>query len=142
VGSSTGGSAGHGCLLGLDIEEGPYDPITRQPRIWRVNVLNPSEIIRSAEFRREQAKDQKATIIANTRRDRDMCNLHGLLLRIGPAGDTLIGLTDQAGFSRERGKAAIDELVERGHVVTCEVVRGKNKRKLDGFRLSKFVDHK
>ncbi|MCA8997350.1 MAG: hypothetical protein KDA80_10190, partial [Planctomycetaceae bacterium] len=46
---STGGSAGHSSLIGLDIFEGIFDPQGTQPRGWDVNVLKAQEVISSEQ---------------------------------------------------------------------------------------------
>jgi len=40
---STGGSAGHSCLVGLDVFEGVFDP-GGKPREWNVNVVKPGTV--------------------------------------------------------------------------------------------------
>ena len=60
---STGGSAGHSSLVGLDIYEGVYDPYGAIPRVWEVSVLKPKDVIASEALRQEDAKEELAHIL-------------------------------------------------------------------------------
>lgn len=66
---STGGSAGHSSLVGLDIFEGVYDPQGTNPRVWNVNVLKPKDVIASEQNRKEEARERKSEERARTRQE-------------------------------------------------------------------------
>ncbi|TWU13354.1 hypothetical protein CA54_21890 [Symmachiella macrocystis] len=136
---STGGSAGHSSLLGLDIFEGIYDPSGASPRVWDVTTLKPHEVNRASEDRREEAKEAKAEFRVRTRLDRNRRKIIDVMVG-QPNGHTLSSLADQARMSRQRASEAIESRVEDGQLIACKVVKGKNKRELDGYQLANDDD--
>ncbi|MFN3297553.1 AAA family ATPase [Caldimonas sp.] len=137
---STGGSAGHSSLHGIDIYEGVHDAAGQEPRVWQVEMMKATEVFAEAEGRREQAKDTKEATRADARLRHDIGKLLDVLARY-PDGETITTLTKQAGVNRERGRTAIDTLVEEGQVVACELTKGNNRRVLPGFRLARFESY-
>lgn len=109
---SAGGSAGHGGLWAVDIDEGP----SGAPRHWNVELSTPGE-----------AREEKK---ADTLRQR--------LLdapREYPAGETRSVILDTAGKrSDPRARPVFDALVSEGLLVACKV--RKNTATYDGFRLA------
>ncbi len=67
---STGGSAGHSSLVGLNVYEGVYDPHGAIPRVWEVSVLKPKDVIASEALRQEDAKEEQAETRAKPGRKR------------------------------------------------------------------------
>jgi hypothetical protein len=130
---STGGSAGHSCLVGLDVFEGVSDPLNQTPRVWDVTVLKASDVIRRAAERREEAKEEGENVRSQAKLQRDMRRLTDVLQE-RPDGDTVTALTNAAGLSRERGRAALDAMADLSQIVTCRVTKGNN-RKLTGYQL-------
>lgn len=62
---STGGSAGHSTLVGLDIFEGVFDPTGQRPRTWDVRVLKAGDVIQASEERRAEAREERENAKAN-----------------------------------------------------------------------------
>lgn len=132
---STGGSAGHSCLVGLDVFEGEFNPHTGQPRVWEVNVVKPKEVISEEADRREEAKERKADIRTKARIARSRKKMLAAMKK-HPTGETLTALADQSGLPRNRAKEAIEILIESGDAETCKVIKGRNKREIDGYKLA------
>jgi hypothetical protein len=132
---STGGSAGHSTLLGLDVFEGVYDPQGSQPRVWNVHVLKPKDVISAEANRKEEAKEQQAESRAKMRLDANRRRM-AFALHQKPEGDTLTGLADLAGLSRKRAKEGIEVLIEKGVAIPCKVTKGRGRREIDGFKLA------
>jgi len=131
---SPGGSAGHSTLVGLDIFEGVFDPTGRTPRSWDVKVLKASDVIQATEERRAVAREERDNIRAQAKLKRDMDRITAVL-RNRPKGDTLTALTNAAGLSRERGRAAIAALADLETIVPCKLTKGNNKREVDGYAI-------
>jgi hypothetical protein len=132
---STGGSAGHSSLVGLDVYEGVFDPYGAIPRVWEVSVLKPKDVIASEALRQEDAKEEQAETRAKARQEASLRKLEEALAK-RPEGDTLSGLADLAGMSRKRAREGLDELLERGKVTPCTVIKGSGNRENEGYRLA------
>ena len=137
---STGGSAGHSSLIGLDIFEGIFDPQGAQPRVWDVNVLKAQEVIsseqrRSEQRRREEAKEKESEGRAMARLGANRRKM-AVALHNKPEGDMLTGLAAAAGLSRKRAREAIEVLIEKGVAISCKVAKGRGNRELHGFQLA------
>lgn len=94
---STGGSAGHSSLVGLDVFEGIYDPQRAQSRVWNVSVLKPKDVIAAEQNRKEEAKERNAEDRSKARQERGRRRM-AFALGHCPDGDTLTGLADRAGL--------------------------------------------
>lgn len=138
---STGGSAGHSSLVGLDVYEGVYDPYGAIPRVWDVSVLKPKDVIASEALRQENAKEEQAETRAKARQEASLRKLEEALAQ-RPEGDTLSGLADLAGMSRKRAREGLDELLERGKVTPCTVIKGRGNRENEGYRLANTTSSK
>ncbi|QDT32968.1 AAA family ATPase [Thalassoglobus polymorphus] len=135
---STGGSAGHSCLVDLDdVFEGEFNPHTGQPRVWEVNVVKPKEVISAEADRREEAKERKAEIRTTARIGRSRKKMLAAMKK-HPSGESLTALADLSGLSRNRAKEAIEVLIESDEAETCKVIKGRNKREIDGYKLANF----
>jgi hypothetical protein len=107
---SVGGSAGHGGLWALDIDEGVLPN-----RHWKVELLSPS--------------DARTAAKGDTVRDK----LLGAM-REFPGGEVMTNIMMMAGVRPDcRNKLIFEAMVEEGVLVPCEVQRGK--RVFPGFKL-------
>ena len=136
---STGGSAGHSSLVGLDVYEGVYDPYGAIPRVWEVSVLKPKDVIASEALRQEDAKEEQAETRAKARQEASLRKLEEALAQ-RPEGDTLSGLADLAGMSRKRAKESIEAFIEKRVAIPCKVVKDRDNREVYGFQLGHSVD--
>lgn len=130
---SAGGSAGHSCLVGLDIFEGVFDPKGTSPRVWDVSVIKTGDVVRAAAERRERANDERENTRVQAKLKRDMDRLVALLAD-RPDGETVTSLTNGARLSRDRGRLAIESLADLGRIVACKVK--KHNRDIDGYKLA------
>jgi len=109
---SAGGSAGHGGLWAIDVDEGP----SGQPRHWKVSLSTPSEA-------REEKKE-------NTVRQRILD-----AAREFAQGETKTGILTVAKVKSDTAVRAIfDSLVNEGLLIPCKVKKGAAG--YDGFRLA------
>ncbi|MFO0899315.1 MAG: AAA family ATPase [Pirellulales bacterium] len=121
---SIGGSAGHGSLHGLDIEEGTG----HGDRFWEVRLLDPSECRKEEEVSKQEEKELRTSA-----KDEAMLNrIIGLLMKTRE-GDTKRGLRDRLPAGEAAVGRALALGVDRGSVEPCEIVKGKQLR--DGFRI-------
>jgi len=121
---SIGGSAGHGSLHGLDVNEG----IGHGNRRWDVTLLDPSECQRGEEGRKEEAKEQRST----AKDDALLARIIGLLMKT-PEGDSRRSLRDRL----PAGDAAVGRAmalgVERGSLERCQIM--KSRQLCDAVRI-------
>lgn len=111
-----GGSAGHGALLGVDVDEGIYnEDIASGGRRWDVLVRPVSDV--RAE-RKEAAEQHKAA----QREQRDADDRRKMLesIRRCPDGETQKELSKLCGLSGERGATAIRTLLGEGRIKKIE----------------------
>ena len=131
---STGGSAGHSTQIGLNIFEGVFDPSGQTPRNWDVSIVKTRDVIRKSEQRRAVVKEEREKIKVQERLKRDMERIKAFL-QDRPAGDTVTAITNAAGLSRERGHAAIAALADINAIEECKLIKGNNRRELDGYKI-------
>jgi len=109
---SAGGSAGHGGLWALDVDEGP----SGKPRYWKVSLSTPS-----------QAREEKRE---NTIRSRILD-----AAREFPLGETKSELLKVAKIKSDPAvRAVFDSLVSEGLLIPCKVKKGAAG--YEGFRLA------
>ena len=114
---SVGGSAGHGGLWAVDIDEG----VSGKPRHWSVDLSSP------AEAREEKKGDTVRQRLLDAARE-------------FPAGETKSTILETAGKrSDPRVRSIFDALVNEGLLVSCKVKKGSAS--YDGFRLSTEADN-
>lgn len=130
---STGGSAGHSSLVGLDVFEGVYEP-GGKPRVWEVNVLNASEVIGAEEERCQQARDDEADQRRQARLERDL-NKVALVFEQHRDGETRSGVAEHCKLSRKRAREAIDVMLDEAMLEQCQVAKGRGSRMCEGYRL-------
>jgi hypothetical protein len=124
-----GGSAGHGSLWGLTIDEGILDPEGFTGRHWDVEVKSVGDAREQAKREREnrKAEDQEAREEDHRRRVLDA-------LRQFPDGTTARALRDTAGLNIDNCGRATRTLLQQGKLTTCKVVNTRGT--YDGFRLA------
>jgi replicative DNA helicase len=124
-----GGSAGHGSLWGLTIDEGILDSETFTGRTWDVEVKSVGDAREQAKREREnrKAEDQEAREEDHRRRVLDA-------LRQFPDGATTRALREAAGLNIDNCGRATRTLLQQGKLTTCKVVNTRGT--YDGFRLA------
>jgi hypothetical protein len=109
---SIGGSAGHGGLWALDVDEGPAG----SPRKWDARLLTPDDA--KVEKRGDSARDKLL-----------------MALREFPNGETKNVLFTAAGVRKDViAQAVLDAMVEDGTVLVCEIT--KAGKTFDGYKLA------
>lgn len=130
---SAGGSAGHSSLWALDIAEGVYDGTT--PRYWQVDVMPAAEARKAVKDREDEAKAAKRGDQLN----RDVTALVRATAKFAD-GESKNVLRDKTALNSVRLNAALAEALDRGELVTCMVVKGRNKRTVEGYKLAPSED--
>lgn len=114
---SVGGSAGHGGLWGINVDEG-----SPEDRTWNVEVLDPEEAKQSV-----QTKDSQSRKVARdaARQQTVERNLDRLLndLSNHPDGDTKTAIGTRLGLGTGAFEAAKNLGLSRGVVLSCTVVK-------------------
>lgn len=127
----TGGSAGHGAGVAVDIDEGSLRD--EGGRRWEVSVTSIGRAVASAiDERKERAEQQKRE---HERQETDKA-VEAIVkaLKHSPEGLTFTRLRDGYGISRKYLNLAIDQLDLEQRIERCEVI-AKNKRAFAGVRL-------
>lgn len=121
----SGGSAGHGGLWALDIDEGLISDTSG--RHWDVEVSTVDNARAEVQRQREAAK-------ARQQEEREHEHTQRLLrtLRQFREGETARVLRDTAGLNQKNFAAAIHTLLAQGLAEKCEVM--KTRGRYDGFR--------
>jgi len=122
-----GGSAGHGSLWGVTIEEGQLDPDTFSGRTWDIAVSPAADAREQTKRDRDQRKAAEQEQREGEHRERLL-----RILRATPAGDTERALSKAAGMKADTFGRAVFALVQEGRAERCEIV--KHGVRYDGFR--------
>jgi hypothetical protein len=127
-----GGSAGHGALWALDIEEGVLDE-SFGGRQWQVTVVDGMAARAQAANERERKKEEKKE---GRMAEIQLKVLEALAKSVG--GDSLSGLCTTVSASKEGIRKALAALKQGGIVEECEVRKsgGRGERGYDGWRLT------
>ena len=124
---SWGGSAGHGGLKAVDVEEG----VASTGRFWDVDVLETEEARQAAAKQREKAKAE-----AQSEKLDDEIRKAAEALMAYPDGETKNVLRTRAGLSGTKFDAVLAEMMKRGQVEACAVFKSNWKNPIDGFKLA------
>jgi hypothetical protein len=123
---STGGSAGHGGLYHLDIDEGTR--ATQGGRYWDTHVTA------AVEAANVEAEQRAAASVERDHRRRDEHRQKLLdALKLCPKGDTRRSLRTATGLNDANFTEAVTELIREGKVELCEVKKHTSTH--DGYRL-------
>jgi hypothetical protein len=96
--------------------------------------LKAGDVIQASEERRAEAREERENAKAQAKLKRDMERTVAVL-KGRPEGETLTALTNAAGISRDRGRAAVAALADMATIVPCKITKGNNQRELDGYRI-------
>lgn len=125
---NVGGSAGHGNLFAVDINEGRRDdPGGRQ---WAVTVAKASEAKHAAQQRKSEAKAEMAAEQLEIDRTA-VCRV----LAKHPSGTTKTAVREACGVSSRRFPTVFASMVDAGELVACEVTVSNHKTPRQGFKL-------
>jgi len=123
---SVGGSAGHGSLHGLDIEEG-----VAPDRYWHVDVVPAGDIYETRTTARDRDKAEREQ--QRHEADRQLvCNV----LAKHPDGMTTKDIRSHARLSTDRANMAIASLLDDDMILACDVHKSNRKTPYQGYRLA------
>ena len=126
---SVGGSAGHGGVWALNINEG-----TRQDgatRFWDVELLGADEL-QEAEANKRQ---RKADDLQTEKLDGIKQKLINALAKY-PSGETKNVIRDLAGVSGTLANAAFAALLNEGVIEPCQITKGNRKTPIGAYRIT------
>lgn len=124
---SIGGSAGHGGLWGLDIDEGRFEGFGS--RRWEVRVLKADEI----EEREQQHKDAARDAKAQRQVERDAAHILRTVVCMDGQQGTANEIRDRAKRGGQAVNSALAYLVDQGQIEEVDITKGK--RSYPGFRV-------
>jgi hypothetical protein len=122
-----GGSAGHGSLWAVSIDEGQLDPDTFSGRTWDVSVSPAANAREQSKRDREQEKAAQQEHREGEHRERLLT-----ALRRAPDGDTAKGLREASGLNTANFGKAIACLLQEGRAKRVEII--KRGTGYDGYR--------
>ena len=125
-----GGSAGHGGLYAVDVDEGILDPDTFAGRHWSVEVKQAGDV-------RQEVKRERETRKAEQAGEREADHRRRVLVAMGdhPDGATKRDIKTDCGLNTDNFARATRQLVKEMRIE--EITVEKNGRKYEGFRLVK-----
>jgi hypothetical protein len=122
-----GGSAGHGSLWGMTINEGQLDPDTFTGRTWDVTVSPAADARAEAKHDQEARKAAEQEKREGEHRDRLLT-----VLRATRDGDTERALSRAAHLNPDDFGRAIFALMQEGRAARCQIA--KHTGTYDGFK--------
>lgn len=115
-----GGSAGHCGRYVLTVDEGQLDD-DFGGREWHCRVEYASEAI----VRIEQSREQQQQALRDRKRSEKLERLNDTIGAAGPTGETKSQLRQQAKLDTADMDDLLAELIERGAIEACAVLKGK-----------------
>jgi hypothetical protein len=144
---NVGGSAGHGRLLAVDIDEGRSDdepidapqPAPRRQRLWCVRVMTPTEAAERDRLVRDERRSAERTTKETYARDA-ICKFLGTVRECGATKKQIAVAVRAANqtIGNDRLAELLDWMVATGELSDCDVRR--HTRKERGYRLSIYGD--
>jgi len=126
---SVGGSAGHGGLYAVNIEEGTAQ--TPGGRYWSVTLNSATEAHGEAEQRKADIKQQQQA----EQLEADVAAILKALAALPNREGTKTGIRDATGIRSTRFDPALAEAISAGHVTQTTIKKGNN-RPYDGYKLA------
>jgi hypothetical protein len=123
---SIGGTAGHGSLWGLDIEEG-----VAPSRFWNVSVLSPAGVQEALQSVKNQVKTERQEKQLGVDRMAIM-----QVMGEYPGGETKTAIREKTKISGSRFNRALENLVDDGTVITATIKKGNRKKPYEGYKLA------
>jgi hypothetical protein len=128
---SVGGSAGHGGLWALDIDEGTG----HGTRYWQPSLRLPQEVLDDHRQTEQQQRQNKLAEKLETDKSTIVAAIGKLPDRTGTTTD----IRTYAGINAQRFAIALAELVSEGHLSKVTITKG-NKREYEAFKLADSPD--
>lgn len=122
---SFGGSAGHGSLWGLNVEEGEADS-----RIWNAHLLPYDELKQVTADSREKAKEEAK----EGQLEKDRKSIVQAMVKY-PAGETKTTIRTGTPLSGERFNRAFASLIDDKTAVLTSISKGGRKTARDAYKL-------
>ena len=125
---SVGGSAGHGGLWALNINEGTRD--APGGRYWQTDVVSADDARAAVVDRKEVDKQSKQ----QERLERDKQTVCNALAKY-PQGETKTVIRDGSGLHTSRFNPAFADFITEEIVIPCSVIKGNRKTPIDAYKL-------
>lgn len=130
---SVGGSAGHGGLWALDVNEGTRQSL--EGRYWQVDVSSASEAQEQTEQRRDDAQQARQ---AKQQEDDVRAIVNAMTSLTGNEG-TKTDIRDASGIRSTRFGPALASAIAAGYLEPTAISKGNN-RDYDGYKLNESDD--
>jgi hypothetical protein len=127
-----GGSANHGGLWGIDIDQGEQGA----PRSWEVTVMPAQEVRNGTHSKGDATRSAKNVdqVAADSRTVREY-----LATKL-PGGDTTSGIHRATKMSWDRAEAAVNELVKLRFLEATEVHKPDRRSPRQGWKIRETAD--
>lgn len=125
---SIGGSAGHTALWAADISEGTRE--TEGGRFWQVELMHADEARGQVEDRKAVEKQAER----EERLERDKRAVANTLAKF-PQGESKSIVRDTSGLYSARFNSALSALLADGVAVPVDLIKGRRKTPIDGYKL-------
>ncbi len=126
-----GGSAGHGGLAGVDIQEGKQTDLGG--RRWSVTVRDASECREERSANSESRKSERDELRAVQKLEADMAKVQAVAKKFQD-GETQTKIAEAAGLSNKRCGTALNALEDDGTWERVDVQKPNRKSPYPGFR--------
>lgn len=135
---ATGGSAGHGGLWGLDIDQGEFVP--GELRDWNISLQPAAELQRETAEKKAAAKNEAKLTSAQAKAQ---ANINTLLstLKEFPQGETKNVIRTRSGLNTAAIDSAIYDALQAKQIESCDVFKSQKRTPLVGYRLASTEAH-